>query len=325
MHNAQLKNKSIFLTGGTGFFGKNLLKRFIQLNNDLGLGIKVAVLSREGVGFQDNNPEFKYDLIEFIKGDVRDFAFPTRNFDYVIHAATPTNIKLEAESPQEMKSIIVDGTKRVVEFANKSGAQKLLLTSSGAVYGVQPPDLKNIPEDYEPVPYTAYGKGKLEAERVCTENFKNAVIARCFAFVGPYLSLTYHAIGNFIRDGIRGEPIVIHGDGRPFRSYLHSADLVTWLLTILSKGARGRAYNVGSELEISLRDLAYMVSGCFEGRIPVNIIGTPEFNIPPPRYVPSTAMAANELGLTQKLTLKEGLYDTIEWYKNMFGEYGEVK
>ena len=310
-----LKNKSIFLTGGTGFFGKNLLKSFTHLNADMGLGIKVTVLSRQGIRFQDNDPEFICDF-ESIRGDVRDFVFPPESFDFVIHAATPASAKLEAENPEEMESIIVDGTKRVVEFANERGAQKLLLTSSGAVYGIQPPDLKNIPEDYEPAPSTVYGKGKLEAERICAENFKNAAIARCFAFVGPYLPLDIHyAIGNFIRDGLRGEPVVIRGDGRPYRSYLHSAELVTWLLTILSKGAHGRVYNVGSELEVSIKDLAYMVSDYFEGRIPVNIIGKPDFNIPPPRYVPSTARAGNELGLTQKLTLKESLYNTIEWYK----------
>jgi len=314
-----LKNKNIFLTGGTGFVGKNLLKSFIYLNNSMNLGIKITLLSRDRIGFKNNNPEFfikSDDWIEFVNGDVRDFAFPPGNFDYIIHAATPASAKLEAENPEEMRSIIVEGTKRVVEFANKCGAQKLLLTSSGAVYGVQPPDLKNIPEDYEPAPSTVYGKGKLEAERICSECLKNVVIARCFAFVGPYLPLDIHyAIGNFIRSGIEGNPIVIQGDGRPFRSYLYSVELIVWLLTILAKGTHGRAYNVGSEFEISIRDLAYMVSDYFEGRLPVNIIGKPDSNTLAPRYVPSTARVRDELGLSQKLTLKESLNNTIDWYK----------
>ncbi|MCL1941156.1 MAG: NAD(P)-dependent oxidoreductase, partial [Synergistaceae bacterium] len=293
------------------------LKCFIYLNSEMGLNIKITLLSRDGIKFKEANPEFFIecnDLIGFASGDVRDFAFPRLNFDYIIHAATPVNPKLEAENSEDMVSIIVDGTKRVVEFANQCGARKLLLTSSGAVYGVQPPELKNISEDYEPAPSTAYGKGKLKAEKICTEGFQNSVIARCYAFLGPYQPLAHYAIGNFIRDGIRGDPIVINGDGRPIRSYLYSGELVIWLLKILSKGAHGRAYNVGSELEISIKDLACMVSDYFGGR-PVHIAGKPDFDIPAPRYVPSTARAKEELGLTQKLTLKESLYDTIDWHK----------
>lgn len=315
-----LKNMNIFLTGGTGFIGKNLLNSFIYINNVTNLNMKIAILSRNGTEFKNNNPEFQCDdCIEYINGDVRNFDFPLKSFDYIIHAATPASAKLEMENPDEMSSIIVDGTKRVVEFANKCGAKKLLLTSSGAVYGVQPPDLKNITEDYEPAPSTVYGKGKLEAEKICTDGFRNAVIARCFAFVGPYLPLDIHyAIGNFIRDGIDGNPIIIKGDGRPFRSYLHSVELVIWLLTLFSKGVHGRAYNIGSELEISIKDLAYMVSDYFQGRSSVNINGKPDFSVPAPRYVPSTTRAKDELGLTQKLTLKESLHNTIDWYKTRF-------
>jgi len=306
------KNKRIFLTGGTGFFGKNLLECFIYLNKVLDLDIKITVLSRNAAKFKNDNPDF--NCFEYINGDVRDFAFPPGVFDYIIQAATPASAKLEAENPDEMRSIIVDGTKRIVEFANVRGAGRLLLTSSGAVYGTQPPDIKNIPEDYKPAPNSAYGKGKLEAEKICAEGFKNTVIARCFAFVGPHLPLDIHyAIGNFIRDGINGSPIVIQGDGRPFRSYLYSAELIVWLLTILAKGANGRVYNVGSENEISIRDLAYMVADYFGSKSPVEIIGKPDDSAPPPRYVPSTARAKKDFGLKQKLTLKESLRKTIDW------------
>lgn len=308
-----LKNKRIFLTGGTGFFGKNLLSFFMRLSEDCNLDIKVFVLSRNFEQFSQNFHDLlNHDFIECLHGDVRDFVFPREEFDFIIHAATPASSKLEAESPNEMSSIIIEGTKRVVEFAKICGAQKLLLTSSGAVYGAQPPDIDNIYEEYPTQPASVYGKGKLEAEKICAGEFSGSVIARCFAFVGPYLPLDIHyAIGNFIRDGLRGEAITVTGDGRNYRSYLYSDELVHWLLTILLNG--NGVYNVGSEHAISIGDLARLISSRFD--VPVKIIGKPNIDVPVPRYVPSTRLASETLGLSQNIPLEESIERTIEWHK----------
>ena len=251
---------SILLTGGTGFFGKNILRK---LKDDVNL----TILSRDPDKFVNKFPELIKDSnnVAFIKGDIRDFKLsPDIEFDYVIHGATEASAKLEKENPQEMYSVILDGTKHLLNQITGRGVKRLLFISSGGVYGRQQPELSHIPETYSPSPLTSYGKGKLEAERLCLGSGISTSIARCFAFAGPYLPLdTHFAIGNFILNGIRNEPIIIKGDGSPYRSYMYADDLVEWLWAILINGKIGEVYNVGSEEAISIADLAHLVSSCF--------------------------------------------------------------
>jgi nucleoside-diphosphate-sugar epimerase len=219
-----------------------------------------------------------------------------------------------------MYSIIVDGTRHLLDFVARSGCKRLLFISSGAVYGSQPRTLSHIPESHPCAPLTAYGKGKLLAEQLCADAGERhgfiASIARCFAFVGPYLPLDIHfAIGNFIRDCLSHSPIVIHGDGTPLRSYLDSEDLVTWLFTILLQGEHGRPYNVGSEQALSILDLARLVKDCAGVTNEVIVRQPPVTGELPSLYVPSTARARHELGLVQTIGIEEAICRTLRHHQ----------
>ena len=317
-----LREKKVFVTGGTGFFGKWLLESFVWANDQLKLDAQMLVLSRNPDSFKVQYPHLgQASGITFHQGDVRNFDFPQEQFDFIIHAATSASAKLNDEDPLLMFDTIVGGTRHTLDFAVQCHAGKFLLTSSGAVYGKQPSDVTHISEDYYGAPdpadsNSAYGEGKRAAEHLCALYSKKygieTKIARCFAFLGPYLPLDMHyAIGNFIRDGLNGGPIQVNGDGTPYRSYLYAADLAIWLWTILLKGESCRAYNVGSEKDMTIKELANTVAQCFPKPMEVIIAKTPGPERPFERYVPSTKRARGHCNLRQTIDLQNGIERTI--------------
>lgn len=320
----ELRGQRLFITGGTGFFGCWLLESFAWANNTLGLDASALVLTRDPDTFARKAPHLAADpAIELYVGDVRDFDYPPGRFSHIIHAATEASAKLNNENPLLMLDTIVGGTRRTLDFACHCGARRFLLVSSGAVYGRQPPDIMHVSEDYGGAPSTidpssAYGEGKRLAEHLCAlyagPNGLETKIARCFTFVGPYLPLdTNFAIGNFIRDGMRGGPIQVRGDGTPCRSYLYAADLAISLWTILTRGRACRPYNVGSENGMPISEVAHQVAGCFRPEPRVEIAGAPQVGRDPERYVPSVHRCGQELGLCQTIDLCASIERTIRW------------
>lgn len=319
--------RSFFITGGTGFFGMWLLESFVHINDALSLGMHATVLTRDPAAFARKAPHLsgRADL-KFIQGDVRSFTFPSGNFHYVIHAATEASAKLNADAPQEMLDAIIGGTRHVLNFVAQCGVKKLLLTSSGAIYGKQPAEITHLPEDYpgapDPLlPSSAYGVGKRVSEHMCVVHARQhdyeVKIARCFAFVGPHLPLdTHFAIGNFIRDAMRGEPIRINGDGTPLRSYLYSSDLAVWLWTLLFRAPSARAYNVGSSEDLSIRQLADTVASELGGVSTVHVAQAATPALPISRYVPSTQRATQELGLRTLISLSDAVRRTADWHRS---------
>ncbi|MFA6054903.1 MAG: NAD-dependent epimerase/dehydratase family protein [Thermodesulfovibrionales bacterium] len=321
----EVRNRRIFITGGTGFFGCWLLESFARANERLKLNASALVLTRSPDAFRHRAGHLaSHPAIRFHVGDVRSFKFPKEEFSHIIHAATETGSQRNEEDPLLLVDTIVQGTRHTLEFARHCRAKKFLLTSSGAVYGKQPPEVTHVPEDYQGGPDTtdtrsAYGEGKRTAELLCSIYAKQygleAKIARCFAFVGPHLPLDMHfAIGNFIRDGMRGSRIYVKGDGKPYRSYLYAADLAVWLWTILFRGKSCQPYNVGSEKDLSIGALARTVANAFQPEREVHISKQAVDGQSAERYVPSTKRIRLELGIKENIDLQEAIKRTILWY-----------
>ena len=320
----ELNGARIFITGGTGFFGCWLLESLAFARDRLNLDIAATVLTRSPEAFRGKAPHLAgHPAIRLAAGDVRGLKLDNERFTHVIHAATEATPALNRDRPMEMLESIAEGTRRTLDFAAACGARRFLLTSSGAVYGSQPPDLTHLPETYAGAPDTcdpqwAYAEGKRMAEMLCAiwhrRHGLECVIARGFAFVGPFLPLDAHfAVGNFIGNCLRGESVEIRGDGTPHRSYLYAADLAIWLWTLLARGTPMRPYNVGSERDVTIAELAHIVAATLGRPNDVKIAGVPTPGAPAERYVPSTARARAELGLQEHIGLEESIRRTAAW------------
>ncbi len=320
----QLRGRRLLLTGGTGFIGKWLLGTFLHASRKLDLNARIVAVSRQPASFLQEFPQLRGAAeIEWITGDVRDLGKEAiGECDYAIHAATDV---VAANTPASILDTCTTGTRRVLDvMAQGSAPHRVLLLSSGAVYGRTPPELIAIPEHWAGAPDTltpasAYGEGKRVSELLCamaaaTRPGLDVAIARCFAFVGPHLPFDKHfAIGNFIGAAMRNEDICIQGDGTPLRSYLYAADLAHWLWAMLFDAPSGRAYNVGGAQALSIGELAHRVNCILGGSGAIRIAQTPRPDIPPQAYIPSIDRIAAELGLLPAYGLDDAILRTARW------------
>lgn len=311
----------LLLTGGTGFFGKALLRHWLECVSRGEASPLIMVLSRSPERFLAGHPEFRScPWLRFHHGDILDPSTLPANpgFTHILHAAADSTLGARL-TPIEQYAQIADGTRNLLDYATTNRIPRFLLTSSGGVYGPQPQDMAQIPEDYNGMPdplnpHHAYSVAKRCAEHLCTlyrdRYGLETVIARCFAFVGRDLPLDAHfAIGNFIRDALAASEITVQGDGTAVRSYMDQRDLAHWLSTLLQKGSAGQAYNVGSDVAITIRDLANLVRDVLAPEKAVRVanqIATESFRH---RYVPCITKAHKDLSLGTSFTLTESVQE----------------
>ncbi|MGN6527482.1 MAG: NAD-dependent epimerase/dehydratase family protein [Burkholderiaceae bacterium] len=310
----------VFVTGGTGFFGKALLRYWASSPVP---GMAATILSRSPDAFRARCGDLLRGLdVRLVEGDVlRPATLPASgDFTHVLHAATESTIG-PSLGPLQRYDRIVDGSRNVLDMAVRLGIRRVLVTSSGGVYGPQPAAIERLPEDYggmpDPLnPQNAYSVAKRAVEHLCAlyadQHGLEPVIARCFAFVGQDLPLDAHfAIGNFIADALAGRDIVVQGDGTPVRSYLDQRDLAHWLTVLLLRGRPQRAYNVGSDEAVTLAEVAARVQRLagHVGAVQVLRRAASGQSAQRSRYVPDISRAGAELGLRVEVPLD----DAISW------------
>lgn len=319
----------IFVTGGTGFFGKWIQETFAYACKQLGLKAKMTVLTRDTL-------KAKYEMsdlstfINYCEGDICSFPYISGEFTHIIHGATPVQNLRHLYSDLNVFEVNYVGTKRVLDFAIQKKIDRFLLLSSGAVYGPQPMNIDFISESFfgcynSMSPKFAYSEGKKTSESLLKLYLKSesisGCIARCFSFIGPHLPLDdTFAIGQFLRKIIDGENIEIKGSGQDVRSYMYTADLAAWLWVILLNGQDGEVYNVGSQEHITIKDLASKINQ-YGPATKKDIIFDAASNIQKPSfYVPNVSKAKQDLGLDVRICLDDAILRTFNWFQKTYNK-----
>lgn len=325
---ATLRGAHLFITGGTGFFGIWLLESLLWANEKHDLNLRITVLSRSPEKFLEQRaPHLRGRAgLNFVAGSLTNFEFPAEPCKYILHAASETNLEQSGDWAQRHLDSAIDGTRRLLDMAAEHRSDAVLITTSGAVYSPMDSVVDNLcvegpagVADYASEKIV-YGQSKRMMEIMTSvaaqQHGYRALIARCFAFVGPYLSLdSNYAIGNFMRDALAGREIVVGGDGTPLRSYLYAGDLVVWLIRVLTRGRSGVPYNVGGDEVVSIGELASAVAKVADRPDTVVIKGTPVAGAKPSAYLPSLQRTSAELDLQVSVPLEEAIRRTMEWHR----------
>lgn len=315
----KLKNKEILITGGSGFVGIWLTQLLLYLNDKLNYNIKLYLIARNTNNELSKVIENRKDVV-FIKSDIRNLREFPKGVSYIIHAAASPDNKVYMSNPVDSMDIIASGTKSVMENALLlENLERVINLSSGQIYGAL--NSHNISEDdfgkLNSNSITAiYPEAKRYAETL-TNAYRSlqkvpVIQVRPFSFIGPYMSLNKPwAVNNFIRDALKFKNIRILGNGKPVRSYMYPSDMALWILNILLHGQVGSAYNLGSDVGISLEEVAIKIKDIIGSSVNIEILN---MNDNCSAFVPNINHLKRELGLNITIDIETTLKKSIDWF-----------
>jgi nucleoside-diphosphate-sugar epimerase len=325
---APLRRATLVVTGGTGFLGTWLAELVARLNDRHGFGAQVVLVARSTDRFKLACPHLAArEDVRALKADVRHMFEVPKETSFLVHAAANPDNRFHATNPIETMTVIGEGTSSILRAADRCSDLRMFVNvSSGLVTGSQPMDLERIPESHPGAPAagsvsSAYAEAKRYAETLCAAARSQGriplVIARPFAFIGPYQSLdSPWAINNFVRDALRGDAIRVFGDGQTVRSYMYATDMAFWILRLATAGTSGLVYNVGSPDGVTLESAARLVSNHFTPRPEIRLRTAPTA-AQRSRFVPDVSLAAKSLGLAVTVGLDEAIERTVRWNREL--------
>lgn len=309
-----MQKKSLLIIGGTGFFGQSIIDYLNKKISKKKIN-NIIVISRGKKKFFFGKNFNKRINITYIKKNIINIK-KIPYADYVLYCAILKNYKNDHKA-------VKNYFKLAKKYHKKS---KILYISSGAVYGQQPKFLKYLNENFflknkrinfKNTDRNMYSVYKLKNENIFKKLGDLGIkvsVARCFAFVGKFLPRkNNYIIGNFIQNILDRRPINIKADYNIIRSYMHTDDLVEWLLKIVSNAKSiCPIYNVGSNYSVNMRTVGLHLAKKNKLSIKFNKIKSNFIDV----YVPSINKAKKELKLKLKYNSLEAIHNTIDYLKN---------
>ena len=308
-----MKNKLIVVTGGAGFIGSHIAEELSKEN-------EVIVIDNLYSGKVENVPP----NVKFIQADIRDYhsiAELISQADYVFHEAALVSVVESVEKPILTEEINVLGTLNILK-ALSEGHGKLIFASSAAVYG----DNQNLPlkESENPKPLSPYGVTKITGEYYCKVFYElygiPTVSLRYFNVFGERQGYNQYAgvISIFINRALRGEPLIVYGDGKQTRDFIYVKDVVKAnILAAESSKANGKVFNVARGERTTILELALKIIDA------TNSSSSIVFDKPRPgdiRHSQADISEIRKLGFKPEYSLEDGLSRTIEWYRGKVNE-----
>jgi|BEDMetMinimDraft_2_1075160.scaffolds.fasta_scaffold01012_4 Nucleoside-diphosphate-sugar epimerases len=313
----KLENKSILISGGAGFIGSWLSETLVNFN------LNVTVLDNLETGNINNIKNLMgKNNFKFLKADVQNYRTEER-FDLIVHAASIPSPDLYIKKPIETMLPNSIGTLNLLEICRKTDSTFIYLSTS-EVYGNA--ELIPTPETYfglvNPIGIrSCYDESKRFGEALCMAYFReynlDVRIVRIFNTYGPRIEINSsysRVIPRFIVQSLKNEDITIFGTGLQTRSFLYIDDLLDALLRMLTfENIKGEVFNIGSDKEIKIIDLAKIVIKLTNSKSSIKYL--PPRPDDPVRRCPDISKAKQTLKWFPKTELNEGLIKTIYWIK----------
>lgn len=321
-----LKNSKVVIIGGTGFVGTWIAEMISALNDEYNFNIELNLIARNTDKFLKTWPHLS-DRKDFklIKSDARQLANFPMDAEWVIHAAANPDTRFHASNPLETASVISEGTINLMRLAERLGKlKKILYLSSGLVSAnASILEQNNVKNDFANLPSDSayiYANSKRFAESICnaaaSQSRLSIVMTRPFSFIGPYQSLDNPwAQTTFISDALNGNAIRLHGDGQIVRSYLYGGDAAFWFLSLLLNGSTEETINIGSSKEISLQNLAQLISANFNPSPDIVFNTAPRAQKKESKLFPLMSQVLSKYNLAVYTPIEDAIKLTIDWHK----------
>ncbi len=332
----KFSGKSVLLTGAAGFLGSNLCSFFYHLNSLNILDQPVELFAYDKFIHKKEdwvNQYNKSKYINFYEDDILSIKkFP--KCDYIIHAASIASPIFYRKYPLETIDSNVVGLRKLLDFSLEFDPAGILFFSTSEIYGN--PDAENIPtkETYfgnvnSFGPRASYDESKRLSETLCyiyNDKFNLPInIVRPFNNYGPGLNINDgRVIPDFFKNIMENKDIEIYSDGTSTRTFCYISDAITGYLLALLSNDKGEIYNIGNDApEISINDLANLIIDISnsESKIVFKINKDSQYlTNNPQRRCPDISKAKAKLNFSPKISLKEGLIHTYDYYRDLINE-----